>query len=337
MFIYVPALLHIIAVSLVGVYKRDSLSVLKNFLGIFLAFFLLSSFTYFFKQFAYSRAVVIITYIFLFFTLTAWRVFFKLFFKIGIKGSGPSNRHTLVVGINNSAVQIANKLKSKQSDLFSIVGLIGLSQRDIGQNIDGFNVVGSVENIYKIIKENKITDVIFSSNELSYSQMMSVVSTCQDENVEFKLVGNNLDFLVGKTSVSILDDLPLFNIKYHISDPFFKFVKNMFDYTLAAFVLFFIYPFIYLSNKLKKKTTDFTNFILKVPGIFNKGYSFVGPKEKRPEDKLDLGKQGLTGLWYIESSNNVDFENLDIYYAKNQNIWFDLEILGKSLLKMWNK
>lgn len=332
-----PAILHIIAVSLVGVYKRDSLSVLKNFLGIFLAFFLLSSFTFFFKQFAYSRAVVIITYFFLFFTLTTWRVVFKLFFKIGMKGSGPSNRHTLVVGINNSAVQIAYKLKSKQSDLFSIVGLIGLSQREVGQKIEGFDVIGSVENINKIIKEKKITDVIFSSNELSYSQMMSVVSNCQDENVEFKLVGNNLDFLVGKTSVSILDDLPLFDIKYHISDPFFKFVKKLFDYTLAAFVLFFIYPFIYLSHKLNKNSTDFTNFILKVPGIFNKGYSFVGPKKKRPENKLYLGKQGLTGLWYIENSNNVDFENLDIYYAKNQNIWFDLEILGKSLLKMWNK
>ena len=30
-------------------------------------------------------------------------------------------------------------------------------------------------------------------------------------------------------------------------------------------------------------------------------------------------------------------DKLDIYYAKNQNIWLDLEILGKTLNKMWSK
>jgi len=43
----------------------------------------------------------------------------------------------------------------------------------------------------------------------------------------------------------------------------------------------------------------------------------------------------LTGLWYIENSEGVDKNKLDIFYAKNQNIWLDLEILGKTLNKMW--
>jgi lipopolysaccharide/colanic/teichoic acid biosynthesis glycosyltransferase len=51
-----------------------------------------------------------------------------------------------------------------------------------------------------------------------------------------------------------------------------------------------------------------------------------------------LGKAGVTGLWYIEnykSSDNRDFKKLNIYYAKNQNIWLDLEIIGKSFSKMF--
>ena len=65
--------------------------------------------------------------------------------------------------------------------------------------------------------------------------------------------------------------------------------------------------------------------------------SFVGPKDSSGYKDLYLGKKGLTGLWYIENVEKKDEEKLDILYAKNQNIWFDLEILAKSLNKMLTK
>ena len=177
--------------------------------------------------------------------------------------------------------------------------------------------------------------MIFSSEELSYNQMMSIVSSCQNENVEFKLVGNNLDFIVGKTSVSMLEDMPLVEINYNISRPLFKFIKSMFDFVLSAVVLFFIYPFIYLTVKMSKKQTDFRNFVLNTPLVFSGQRSFVGPESIEEKGNLYRGKKGLTGLWYIENGEGIDNNKLDIFYAKNQNIWLDLEILGKTLNKMW--
>jgi lipopolysaccharide/colanic/teichoic acid biosynthesis glycosyltransferase len=165
--------------------------------------------------------------------------------------------------------------------------------------------------------------------------MISVVSACQEENAEFKIAGSNLDYIVGKTSVSILDDLPLIELKYNISNPLLKFIKGSFDYLLALVVLFFIYPFIYLIVTLSNKKTDFQKFILGVPKIFSGKISFVGPRDINLNKNLYLGKKGLTGLWYTENSEGKDAEKLDIYYAKNQNIWLDLEILGKTFNKMW--
>jgi lipopolysaccharide/colanic/teichoic acid biosynthesis glycosyltransferase len=164
---------------------------------------------------------------------------------------------------------------------------------------------------------------------------MTIVSNCQRENVEFKLVGNNLDFLVGKTSISMLEDIPLIHISYNISNPLLKFIKTVFDYTLALFVLFFIYPLIYFLSRVSNKKTDFRNFVLGVPQIISGKASFVGPQSKYDNEKLFLGKRGLTGLWYTEDTDAADYEKLDIFYAKNQNVWLDLEILGKSLNKMW--
>ncbi len=332
----IPAFLQIIVSSLMGVYKKNTISVLKNFSGIIVGFFILSSVTFFFKQYAYSRAVVIITYLILLFSLSFWRIFLKLFFKIGSVDEISAKR-TLIVGTNKPAIQIANKLNTRRTDYHQINGLIAVSQEDVGRYIDDFQVIGSIQNIKKVIIEKDISEVIFSTEEVPYNKMMSVVAECQNINVEFKIIGNNLDFLVGKTSVSFLDDLSLFDIQYNISNPLHKIIKSVFDYTIALLVLFFIYPFIYLTSKLNKKKSDFRNFILNVPLVFSGKVSFVGPRSGSNLNNLYLGKKGITGYWYIENSEGGNSEKLDILYAKNQNIWLDLEILGKTLNKMWSK
>jgi GT2 family glycosyltransferase len=333
----IPAIIHVIIASVSRVYRKDSLSVLRNFIAVVVSFVILTSITFFFKQFAYSRAVVLITYLLLLTLTVFWRIVLKLFFRVGIQIDDVSKSRTLVVGINRHAIHVAEKLKFKRTDYHSVVGLVGKYHGDIGQKINSFEVIGSIENIRKVISEHKISEVIFSSEDLNYSEMMAVVADCQNEPVEFKITGTEHDFIVGKTSVSMLDDIPLIEVNYNISSPSHKFIKRLFDIILGLFVLFFIYPFIYFISKLAKKKTNFRNFILNVPSVLIGTKSFVGPKKIIPDKIYYMGRQGLTGFWYIENNIDVEAEKLDFYYAKNQNIWLDLEILGRTLNKMWNK
>ena len=103
----VPSLLQVIASALLGIYNKNKISVLKNFSGIAVGFFILSSFTFFFKQYAYSRAVVIITYIILLFSLSLWRIILKIFFKIE-NTDVLSAKRTLIVGVNKPSWRIYN-------------------------------------------------------------------------------------------------------------------------------------------------------------------------------------------------------------------------------------
>jgi GT2 family glycosyltransferase len=333
----IPVVLQTLVATLSGVYRRDSLSVLRTFLSVLIGFFILSSVTYFFKEFAYSRAVLLITYLMIFFLFISWRVIIKLFFKIGIEGGNPENKRTLIVGINDPTIQIAEKLQNRSSEFHNVIGLIGLSKKNIGEKIKNFQVLGTLDNIIKVIRSNKINEIVFSSNEISYNQMMSIVSICRNENVEFKLIGKNLDFLVGKTSVAMLDDIPIIEIKYNISKPLFRFIKVIFDYVISLLVLFLVYPFIYLTLQVGKKPTDFTDLVVKIPSVLSGKCSLVGPNVLVSNSNVYLGKKGLTGLWYVEEFSGIDPDKLNIFYARNQSLWFDLGILGKTITKMWNR
>ncbi len=333
----VPALIQIFVSFVIGNYKKDKLSVSKTILSILISLPILTSLTFFFKDFAFSRAIVLITYAFLFVVLSSWRIVFKIIFKSGLTDDNLKQKRTLIVGMEESAIQIGKKIKKKKTDRRSIIGLIGFSNKNIGDKIDAFEVIGTDQNIKRVIRENKINEIIFSSGELSYNKMMEIVGKCREENVEFKIVGSNLDFIVGKTAVTMLDDMPVIELNNNISQPQLRFIKTLFDYSIVIPSLFLLYPFIFFKSKLAQAQSDFTKFVLGFPKVLIGKASLVGPRASETQKDNFLGKSGLTGYWYIETEDLEELEKINFYYAKNQNIWLDIEIIAKSLNKMWSK
>ncbi len=334
---FIPALIQIIISSINGVYKKHTISILKSNISLFVGMIVLAALTYFFKQFAFSRAVVLITYIISFTSFTLWRIIIKLLFQIGFS-SETRKAKTLIVGIEENAAQLALKLKSSLTGFYQIIGIIGLTRKRIGEKINNYSIIGAVENIRKVIIEEKIKKVIFTSEGLSFNQMFAVVSDCQGLNVEFMVAGNELDYLVGKSSIAILDDIPLLKVQYNISSFSHRITKQIFDFTLSLiFILLLVFPFIYLFQKFTSKKSDFINFILGIPDVLVGRKSFVGPLNNSELSGLYIGKLGLTGLWYVENLKSFESEEhnkVDLYYAKNQNVWLDLDIIGRSISKM---
>ncbi len=332
-----PAILQIIISASFGAYKKNSISILKSWLSLFFGLVLLSALTFFLKQFAFSRAVVLITYLFLFLLYPLWRLVFKFITRQGL-GEGAGSVRTVIVGTGDKAVELAAKLKSDFQSIHNVLGLISLDMRNIGEEKNGFKIIGSVDNIVKIISGMKIEKVIFSSQDMSFEKMFAVVSMCQDENVDFLVSGRKVDYLVGKSMAGKIDDVPLLKVFYNISAPTHKFIKRIFDLIFSSVILLLIYPLVYFIHKVSGNSSGLTNFILGTPQVFSGRKSFVGPKLKSYYEDLYLGKPGLTGLWYIENVDSNDEDEmlkLDLYYAKNQNLWLDLEILGRTLGKMF--
>lgn len=334
---FVPAFIQIVISALMNSYRKDGFSVLRSSLSLIVGLMVITSMTFFFKQYAFSRAVVLIAFSLMFFGFTFWRIIAKTIFKIGLSANERKNR-TLIVGTNSKALTLTKKLKSSLTSIHHIIGLVGISTKSIGETIQNFRVIGSLGNIKKVIQENKIDKVIFSSDEITFNQMFSVVSNCQGMNVEFLVAGSDMDYLVGKSSITMLEDIPLLKVYYNISSFPHKAAKTMFDFIFSAVILLLLYPLIYSHRKLTGRVSEFSDFILNVPEVFTGKFSFVGPESNSQIEGLYLGKKGLTGLWNIENIDKNDEEEkrkLDIFYAKNQNIWLDIEILSRTFSNMF--
>ncbi len=329
-----PAFFQSVVSFLTGVYKRNSLSVSRKILALFLGMMFISASTFFFKQYAFSRAVVLITYAFAFILLTGYRIILKLFFKVGIENIY-SRKKTVIVGTDQKAIALANKLKNSVHSRDEITGLVSNSVAEIGKNIGGYEVLGSLENINKLIENRKIEKVIFTSSH-PFSKIFDTISKVKFANVDFLITGDELDYIIGKSAVTILDDISLLHLDYNLASPARRFAKRLLDISLSLIILFFVYPFVIL---FASKNSDLRKLVSQIPSVLTGNKTLVGLPEFFVQSKKLKEKPGVTGMWYIEETdeNNFDeIEKMNLYYSKNYSIWLDLDILGKTILKIFN-
>lgn len=101
-----------------------------------------------------------------------------------------------------------------------------------------------------------------------------------------------------------------------------------------------------LGNFLRKTSLDeFPQFI----NVLKGDMSLVGPRPYLYREKGDMGenydeiikvKPGLTGYWQVNGRSDVDFNErtkMDVEYIRDSNLWFDLKILLKTILKVFKR
>ncbi len=332
----IPVLLFIIFMGGMGVYRRDLISTIKIYAPIAINFLTLSAVTFFFKENAYSRGTMIFAFFFTMIFLTFWRIIFKFFLKIGVRGTPWSMTRCVVVGTDAPAQELAVKLHESPTSYHQVEGLIGLSMKDLGTSHAGFPVIGAVDNLEKVLIDKQISEVVFPNESLPYQLMMKIIGACQRASVEFKIAGDKMNYLIGKSIVTVLDDVSLIEVGYNINSLPHRFAKVVFDLTLGFLSMLFLFPFALLGRIFGRKSL-FISMVMQIPQIFIGRKSFVGPKMNSHVDNMYVGKRGITGIWFTESRDEGNSQKLDIFYAKNQNLWIDMEILGKTIVKLFSK
>jgi lipopolysaccharide/colanic/teichoic acid biosynthesis glycosyltransferase len=237
-------------------------------------------------------------------------------------------------------LDLHRKLRTKIGEGYDVVGFVGTTHKYIGKPLNGIEIVGSIDNIGKVIREQRINDVIFAPKALGYAQILSVIGRCRDQAASFHLVPTTMEVIISKANVHSLDDMPLVQITYNVNKPFHLFIKRLFDIVFSGLLLLTVYPIFLLSIQMKGKKAS--SFIRLLPRVFTGKMSLVGaPVKKRQTmnrkvEPLFLGKPGLCSLLQLQKGavlSNDEIDQYNLYYARNQSILFDLEILLKSWMQ----
>ncbi|NOY05979.1 MAG: glycosyltransferase [Chlorobi bacterium] len=332
--IYIAAVvISFSALFLAGAYTKYDYPVSRSVLGVLFSFIIISSIVFFFKDFAFSRGVVLIAALISLVGIPGWRLVRQLISTTG-RSSPFSGSPTLLVGINELTSDIIKKLRTTHTGSYHLMGIIDTSMRRIGESFDDVPILGSIDNIGKIINENSIRNVIFCPGVLRYAEILSIISRTRGMPVHYRMVAQNMEYIVGKAGIDELGTLPMVDIEYNLERLSHRVGKRLFDLAFAVPGLLFVYPFAYIFGSGSHQSRMRT-FILGLPDVARGRRSLVGRSEisGQPQN-LYLGKPGLTGLAKLQGTtlSPEEREHLDVQYARNHTLFLDFEILVRSII-----
>jgi O-antigen biosynthesis protein len=335
----VPALLIVAISAAAGLYTTARYAAGRSFGAVAAGYVLISATVFFEKDFAFSRAVVLIAGGLSLVFIPGWRFGVRLFGR-GAARRSVFGRRTVIVGTGPSAQEVLRKLRARVDDGYDVLGFIDTSLRRVGEKVAGVEIIGSIDNVGKVIDERRVGEVIFSTDGLSYENILSVIARSRSRSINFRLVPGSLESIIGKTSIDELDTLPLVDIEYNIHRPGNRFAKRLTDVLVALILLVTAYPVGRLvrgkagmSRSPLSLLTDVLRGLLSLVGLPRGDPRAPG---SGPEQDGYLGPEGLTGLLQIhrhEDLNDQERERYKLYYAKNQSLMLDLQIIARTLFR----
>lgn len=346
------------------IYPNKRFSIQSIVKANILTFILLASLTFFFKQFAFSRMVVLLTFIVSPLLMIGWRTVLRRFYRGDRSALGKDlfAKPTMVIGSGGAVERLFRKLQDFKSIDYDLKGWINVEETKAARENANSKNLGSLRNLQQIIKMYRIRQIIFSADSLSYEQILKIMSTIQGSLVEFKMVPSNLEVVIGKSHIEKLDDYPLLEIGYSLGKKFNQFLKRTMDILFSAVLFLLLNPvalivYIFRAKKYQKcnlqkrdgsvfsvliqrnsPEEDIVQFTSYLYQILRGNFSFVGAPFKEECGKTKMSsyyyKPGVTGLVQINRdkiSSVEDEEKYHLYYMKNQSTLLDFEILLKAL------
>lgn len=183
----IQATIWILCLAVLGVYRRNRGQLMPVVWSMALGFLVNSSFTYFFKQFAFSRFLNLFGLVVGGFFVWGWRMLLRelrgthLYHKF-------YNRRTLLVGTGQVGRAVLKRLNS--GDLpYVPVGFIDPEKSMIGNLIDGFPVLGEEDDLPRLVEQEEIDEVLFAYEQSNYNRVLDRIShLSRKKGVNFKVI-----------------------------------------------------------------------------------------------------------------------------------------------------
>ena len=242
------SIIFILAFQYNGLYKINIIlnkashltAVIKSlFFGILTVIVLSFIFKYF--EVLYSRltlftfSIIYLAYLFLVRVELLRNIFLKLRNK-------QFKRNFIIVGAGKSGKLLATKIILEDSMGINIIGFID-DNKEVGKEVVAEKkVLGSINQIQDIIKQNKVDEILVVMDNVSYDRLLEVVDICKELEVNVRLTSELFDIVTKKVSTEKYADFPVVDVSSRINKRVNFVFKRAFDILASVVGLILLSP-----------------------------------------------------------------------------------------------
>jgi len=151
-------------------------------------------------------------------------------------------RRTIIVGAGEIGQGLAAKITSVREIGYKALAFLDDDPGQLNKKYHGIPVIDSTVNIKKHIRELHIDEVIVATSRLPQQKILDIITECETEGVEFKLVPGILEIIASRVSTDEIGGVPLLSIREIRLQGINAAIKRLVDITLSLLALIILSP-----------------------------------------------------------------------------------------------
>ena len=299
-----------------GVYDKEK-NIINHIIGIawgtilILVFYALLP-----KEMQFSRLFILLGGFWCLLYFLFSRYYYQLFMNRSTTFKQKEKTFGVVGDLNefNRVIDLLSEIGYKNSTIYHISP----------KKIISDNAIGNIDQLDQISHIYKLNEIIFCAKNNSAKEIITLMSTINNENIEFKIAQPDSSFLIGSNSINSSGDVYVLNINA-ISQEDKRRKKRLLDLSFALLFIIFS-PLLILLFKRKKQ------FMFNLFSVLFGSKTFVGyiKSNKKNTARLPHLKNGILTLKNLTKKNNdLITSKLDIIYARDYKLSKDISVIFK--------
>ena len=117
------------------------------------------------------------------------------------------NKRILIVGAGAAGVLVLNEFKKNRNLCKKVVAFIDDDKQKVGTLISGVKVMGTRNAISRIVKEERVDEIIIAISRIDKSELKKIIDECKESKVKIKIMPSVTEMIDGKLSVNKIRDV----------------------------------------------------------------------------------------------------------------------------------
>lgn len=202
---------------------------------------LLTTLTYFFRQYEYSRGIFLYFWFISIIALSISRTITRRIILYYRKKPG-NRRHALIVGAGELGNEVLSRIERHPDLGLEVAGFLANNNKRVYKNIDRSKIIGAYEDIRDVIKSHDVELVIIALSLDEHAKVKSVLKMVEGETVDIKLVPDFFQFITLRGETEEFDGLTFINVQ---ASPLYGWNivnKRIFDIVVASMAIISSFP-----------------------------------------------------------------------------------------------
>lgn len=171
-----------------------------------------------------------------------------------VRAHGFNYRTVLIVGTNHAARSLADSIRNHRYWGFKVVGFIAHPKGEADRLPAAYRLLGTIDDIPRIVEENVVDDVLFCVSRRDLDQMEDLFLALHEQGIRTRFTLNLFPHTRAKARLEELDGVPLMTFSTSPERLLPMMLKRLIDVALSTSMLVLSFPVVAFIALLIKAT-----------------------------------------------------------------------------------